>query len=119
MARHYNGKMQKNLLIAIAGMLLLAGGMGYSLHLKKLESAPAGTSSARTAGDISAVIREEMGKCYRTGENSCYRTASALFLSQFAPEDILADFEKDQNYPEIFSRCHEVTHYVGRKIYEN
>lgn len=63
-------------------------------------------------------VRSRMKTCLENGgRNHCYQDAANALLGQLSPKEILTSFEAQELYPEIFSRCHEVTHYVGRAAY--
>ncbi len=67
----------------------------------------------------SEFIRAKMKVCYDSGgPNACYKEAAQAFMENFGLAETLADFAADEQQPEIFSRCHEVTHYLGRSAYE-
>lgn len=64
-------------------------------------------------------VRAQMKICYQTGsKDDCYRKVAELFSKQFALKKILALFSANEQYPEIYSRCHEVTHYLSRNEYK-
>ena len=63
-------------------------------------------------------IRSRMNECFANGgRNNCYRDIARELLARLSPKEILASFEAQESSPEIFSRCHEVAHYVGRAAY--
>jgi len=63
-----------------------------------------------------------MGMCLHSkakdSGNQCYKTVADLFLSEFKFSNLLQILKDNETYPEIFARCHEVTHYIGRRAYE-
>jgi len=65
-----------------------------------------------------AVALSFMEKCYHDGSTECYKNASVELDKRFEIEAILNFFEQNEAKPAVFSRCHEVTHYLGRKEYE-
>lgn len=72
-----------------------------------------------TSQSPDSVIRNRMKMCFQNGgRNHCYRDAAEAFLGLVSPKEIMASLEAQESYPEIFSRCHEVTHYVGRAVHE-
>lgn len=65
-------------------------------------------------------VRAQMGVCLSTGSQaSCYRQVADLFSQQFGLKKTLAIFAANEEYPEIFSRCHEATHYLSRNEYKS
>jgi hypothetical protein len=56
-----------------------------------------------------------MTPCYKSGSDPCYEKAGDDFAKKFTLPTILAIFEQNEDKPEIFSRCHQVTHYLGRE----
>lgn len=68
--------------------------------------------------DLHEYIRSQMGICYvNGGVGSCYATVARLLYDQFGAAKVMADFTETETEKEIFSRCHEVTHYLGRFAY--
>lgn len=63
-------------------------------------------------------VRSQMEICAKFGNRSpCYKEITDLFLREFKPGEVLAIFKRNEQNKEIFSRCHEVGHYVGRILY--
>lgn len=63
--------------------------------------------------------RDQMRICYEAGgRDDCYRQVADIFSSQFGLGEILSIFAKNETSPEIYSRCHEVTHYLSRSAFE-
>ncbi len=50
--------------------------------------------------------------------SSCYSKISDDFTARFSLREILDTFQKNEKLTEIFSHCHEVTHYLSRNEYE-
>lgn len=67
--------------------------------------------------DVDTYIRKQMGICYKNGKNDCYKQVASLFFYQFKLADILNLFATNEADPSVFSRCHEVTHYLSRMEY--
>lgn len=66
-----------------------------------------------------AYVLSEMKICYgRGGRDGCYRTVSEKILNRLSLERVLDIFQKNETRPEIFSRCHEATHFLARKEYK-
>ncbi len=71
--------------------------------------------SYRKNEDKSLYVREQMAICYQQGgRDSCYKQTADLFSRQFPLKETLALFAQTEAYPEIYTRCHEVTHYLSR-----
>jgi len=69
--------------------------------------------------DIDLYTREVLKKCYATdGSDGCYKKASEVLHSQFGLAKTLEVFKKNEDFPEVYARCHEVTHYLSRLEYE-
>ncbi|MBI4033221.1 MAG: cupredoxin domain-containing protein, partial [Candidatus Blackburnbacteria bacterium] len=69
--------------------------------------------------DKDEYVRSQMGICYESGgKDSCYKKVAELFSNQLGLKDTLAIFQKNEQYPEIFARCHETTHYLSRNEYD-
>lgn len=62
-------------------------------------------------------VQDEMGVCYQRGSDDCYRNVATLFFAQFSLPDILGIFADSETVPEVFARCHQVTHYLARTEY--
>lgn len=64
-------------------------------------------------------IRSQMKICLENaGRDYCYRDLADVLMRQFKLKEILQSFSKNETYPEIFSRCHEETHYLSRIEYQ-
>lgn len=69
--------------------------------------------------DPNLYIRTELKKCYETGGiDDCYKRLALVFFNQFGLRQSLNLLAKNENYPEVYARCHEVTHYLSRSEYE-
>ncbi len=69
--------------------------------------------------DINLYVREVMRKCYeKGGKDGCYKQAAETLYSQFGLAKTLEVFRKNEQFPEIYARCHETTHYLSRLEYE-
>lgn len=71
-------------------------------------------SSYKISPEDTKYVLETMGKCYRDGSSACYREAGKNLFEQFNVASVLDIFEQNEQRSEVFSRCHEVTHYLGR-----
>lgn len=64
-------------------------------------------------------VQAQMKTCFSSGgKNQCYRKAAEAFLKKLDIEQILEIFRTTEKIQEIFARCHEVTHYLGRAAYD-
>ncbi len=69
--------------------------------------------------DVNSYVREQLKICYDTGgRDGCYRKVADVLYSQFGLAKMLDVFKKNEAYPEVYARCHEVTHYLSRAEYE-
>lgn len=69
--------------------------------------------------DLSFYLRKEIKKCFDAdGRDGCYKEVADLLYSQFGLKKTLDLFKENENYPEVYARCHEVTHYLSRSEYE-
>ncbi len=69
--------------------------------------------------DASAYIRDVMTACFQGGgRNDCYKTAAARLFREFGLEESLTLFAQNEADPDVYARCHEVTHYLSRHEFE-
>ncbi len=67
----------------------------------------------------SGYVREQMSECYKIGgRDDCYQQVGELFAHEFGLKETLTLFKINEAYPEVFARCHEVTHYLSRAEYD-
>jgi hypothetical protein len=71
------------------------------------------TSEVTAQGTKYIVTR--MAECLREGTSKCYRNVSDDLFQEFELPVILEIFEQNEDKQEIFARCHEVAHYLGRQ----
>ena len=65
--------------------------------------------------DINLYVRSHMKKCYETdGRDGCYKKAADVLYGQFGLAKTLQVFKENEEYPEVYARCHETTHYLSR-----
>ncbi|MBI4080366.1 MAG: hypothetical protein HY430_01195, partial [Candidatus Levybacteria bacterium] len=70
--------------------------------------------------DINLYVRNQLRKCFETdGRDGCYKQAADILYSQFGLAKTLKVFRENEQYPEVYARCHEVTHYLSRLEYDN
>lgn len=69
--------------------------------------------------DENEYIRNQLRVCFEAnGREGCYKEVAALFFDQFGLKRTLSLFKVNENYQEVYARCHEVTHYLSRAEYE-
>ena len=69
--------------------------------------------------DLNSYIRGEIKKCYDLqGRYGCYKDVATLFYDQFGLKKTLELLKTNEDYQEVYARCHEVTHYLSRAEYE-
>jgi len=69
--------------------------------------------------DINLYVRSQLKKCFETdGRDGCYKKAADVLYSQFGLVQALKVFKENEEYPEVYARCHEMTHYLSRLEYE-
>lgn len=69
--------------------------------------------------DINSYIRKTLKVCFDTGgRNGCYKQAADILYQQFGLSQTLKTLKENEEYPEVYARCHEVTHYLSRSEYE-
>lgn len=66
--------------------------------------------------DSAAYVSRLMTVCAKAGApNACYKQAAADLFTDFGLRDSLALLTQNQEQPNVYARCHEVTHYLGRQ----
>lgn len=69
--------------------------------------------------DSDQYIKSQMKICFDTqGRDDCYKDLASVLMRQFNLKDILNSFAKNETSQEVFSRCHEETHYLSRIEYQ-
>lgn len=69
--------------------------------------------------DRDKYVRSQMKICYEDGgRGDCYKKVAGLLSSQLGLRRTLDLFKRNEEHPEIYARCHEVTHYLSRSEYE-
>lgn len=69
--------------------------------------------------DPNSYIRGQMKVCFETdGADGCYKQVAKLLYDNFGLSQTLGYFAANEGYPEVYARCHEVTHYLSRLEYE-
>lgn len=64
------------------------------------------------------MVISAMSVCYKTGTDDCYKNASEELYKKLGYKKLVLALETNQNVQEVFSRCHEVAHFVGRRAFE-
>lgn len=69
--------------------------------------------------DPNSYIRAQMKVCYdANGAGGCYKQVAKLLFDDFGLAKTLELLRTNEGYPEVYARCHEVTHYLSRAEYE-
>lgn len=69
--------------------------------------------------DADSYIRSQMKICYdNNGAGGCYKQVAELLYDNFGLAKTLGYLAANEDYPEVYARCHEVTHYLSRSEYE-
>ena len=69
--------------------------------------------------DLASYIRQTLKVCFESGgRDGCYKQAADILYKQFGLKQTLQTLKENEGYPEVYARCHEVTHYLSRSEYE-
>jgi len=69
--------------------------------------------------DKNTYVRNQLRICYESdGRDGCYKNAAQALYDQFGLSKTLSLFKTNESYPEVYARCHEVTHYLSRNEYD-
>jgi len=69
--------------------------------------------------DENSFLREQLRVCYgNRGIDDCYKKAAQVLFERFGLKKSLNLLAENENYPEVYARCHEVTHFLSRSEYE-
>ena len=73
----------------------------------------------KSGEDINSYVREQIKICYGGGgRDGCYKQVAGVLYDHFGLAKTLDVFKRNEEYPEVYARCHEVTHYLSRLEYE-
>lgn len=73
----------------------------------------------KSSEDENRYVQREIKKCYdQGGRDGCYKEVADLFYGQFGLKKTLAVLKENESHPEVYARCHEVTHYLSRHEYD-
>lgn len=76
-------------------------------------------SFKKNGEDSNYYLRDQLKICYDNGgANDCYKYVAQIFFDQFGLKESLNLLAQNENYPEVYARCHEVTHFLSRSEYE-
>ena len=76
-------------------------------------------SPIKNGEDLSFYIRNQLKLCYeKGGRDGCYKNAAQVLYGQFGLTKTLDLLKTNEEHPEVYARCHEVTHYLSRLEYE-
>jgi hypothetical protein len=77
------------------------------------------STQALNSEEARKLVVETMTECNQNhGKDKCYKHAAESLTKKIQPVEILNIFRENENTPEVFAKCHEVTHYIGRKLFE-
>ena len=69
--------------------------------------------------DPASYAREQLKVCYDLGgRDSCYKESADALYKNLGLSKNLEIFKTNEGYPQVYARCHEVTHYLSRLEYE-
>ncbi len=69
--------------------------------------------------DLNAYIRDQLSRCYQAnGRDGCYAQAAQALYDQLGFAKTLELLKTNEQFPEVYARCHEVTHYLSRFEYD-
>lgn len=72
-----------------------------------------------TSDDMNSYIRNQFKVCYKSdGSDGCYKQLATVLYNQFGLKQVLQVLRESENYPEVYARCHEATHYLSRMEYQ-
>lgn len=107
----------KNRAIFILGLILIAS-LAFLMFRNRQTTKTAEQVAAENQAD-SDFLRAEMKVCSsKEQSDNCYRQAADIFMARWDYQRILTLLKDNEQYPEIFGRCHELTHYIGRAAFE-
>lgn len=82
---------------------------------KKRDAVPLGVRSLQKKENKDAYVRSQMQLCLDNhGQDTCYEQVAAVFSQQFSLKESLALLARNEKYPAVYARCHEVTHFLSR-----
>lgn len=68
--------------------------------------------------EVNHTIRQELGICNANRlVDACFQASASKLLARWNYQVILTGLEQTEQYPEVFPRCHEFTHFLGRDTY--
>ncbi len=68
--------------------------------------------------DIKNLVISEMTECNKTGLDECYENLAKKLYAEFDYKEIMLALSETENIPSVFSKCHELSHFIGRKAYK-
>lgn len=76
-------------------------------------------SSVEIGQDKNAYLRDQLNICYGSGgRDNCYKRVAKVLYDQFGLSKTMSLLRENEDYQEVFARCHEVTHYLSRLEFE-
>jgi len=72
-----------------------------------------------TNKNVGIFLEQKMKICASMGtSHACYKNLANELSASFSLKDNLAIIAKNEDIPQIYNRCHELTHYLGRNEYQ-
>lgn len=78
------------------------------------------TSSASSILNLDTFLRTGMAACMQNkGSAQCYRNLASNLLAQAPIRTTLETIARNEQHPEVFSQCHQLTHFLARTHYDH
>lgn len=82
--------------------------------------APSKSAAHTSIIDPDAFLRAGMAVCaQQSGSAQCYRNLASDLLAQAPMRTVLEAIARSEQYSEVFSQCHQLTHFLARAHYAN
>lgn len=98
---------KKLILLTISFLLFINSYFLYKLYFPKIPIDPI------------EQIKTLMTNCEETGLDRCYEDATNSLLKKYSHDLILESLIRHEKESVIFNKCHSMTHYIGRNLYES
>ena len=59
-----------------------------------------------------------MEECRGQADSACYKNIAHLFATEYKMRDVLQVFEKNEQEPTFFQKCHTTLHFLGQEEYK-
>jgi len=78
-----------------------------------------GISGMENGESIKSYIREQMTRCEETGgKGRCYEVVAKLVMRKHSLDEVMHEMLSAEQYPVVYSRCHELAHFLAREGYK-